>query len=67
MNDVQSLSHSKWKCKYHVTWIPKLGKTAFVINDTSVNGAVGNGRYYPVKRHRDAANDGESLCPPPED
>ena len=26
MNDVRSLSHSKWECKYHVTWIPKYRK-----------------------------------------
>ncbi len=26
MNDVKSLSHSKWECKYHVTWIPKYRK-----------------------------------------
>src|SRR3990172_7703439 len=23
MNDLQSLSHSVWYCKYHVVWIPK--------------------------------------------
>ena len=23
MENVQSLSHSKWECKYHVVWIPK--------------------------------------------
>ena len=23
MDNVQSLSHSKWECKYHVVWIPK--------------------------------------------
>src|SRR3990167_7786623 len=23
MNDLQSLSHSVWDCKYHVVWIPK--------------------------------------------
>ena len=26
MNDVKSLSHTKWDCKYHVTWIPKYRK-----------------------------------------
>ena len=26
MNNTQSLNHSKWKCKYHVTWIPKYRK-----------------------------------------
>jgi putative transposase len=23
MNNIKSLSHSKWECKYHVVWIPK--------------------------------------------
>ncbi len=23
MNNIQSLSHSRWDCKYHVVWIPK--------------------------------------------
>ena len=23
MSDVQSLNHSRWECKYHMTWIPK--------------------------------------------
>ena len=23
MNNVQSLSHSRWECKYHIVWIPK--------------------------------------------
>ena len=23
MGNVQSLSHSKWECIYHITWIPK--------------------------------------------
>ena len=26
MNNTQSLNHSKWECKYHVTWIPKYRK-----------------------------------------
>ena len=26
MNDIKSLSHSKWECKYHVTWISKYRK-----------------------------------------
>ena len=26
MNGVKSLSHSKWECKYHITWIPKYRK-----------------------------------------
>jgi putative transposase len=26
MKDWQSLSHTKWDCKFHVVWIPKYGK-----------------------------------------
>ena len=26
MNDVQSLSHTAWDCKYHLVWIPKYRK-----------------------------------------
>ena len=28
MEDVQSLNHTKWECKYHVVWIPKYRKRA---------------------------------------
>ena len=28
MNDVESLSHTKWECKYHVVFIPKYRKKA---------------------------------------
>ncbi len=23
MNNIRSLNHSRWECKYHVVWIPK--------------------------------------------
>ena len=26
MDDRQSLSHTKWECKYHLVWIPKYRK-----------------------------------------
>ena len=26
MGNVQNLSHSKWECIYHITWIPKYRK-----------------------------------------
>ena len=28
MNDIESLSHTAWECKYHVVWIPKYRKKA---------------------------------------
>jgi len=26
MDDVESLTHTLWECKYHVVWIPKYRK-----------------------------------------
>jgi len=26
VNDIESLSHTRWECKYHVVWIPKYRK-----------------------------------------
>jgi hypothetical protein len=26
MEDIQSLTHTKWECKYHIVWIPNIGK-----------------------------------------
>jgi putative transposase len=28
MNDVESLSHTKWECKYHIVYLPKHRKKA---------------------------------------
>ena len=28
MNNVESLSHTKWECKYHIVFIPKYRKKA---------------------------------------
>ena len=29
--DVQSLSHTRWECKYHIVWIPKCRKKALYV------------------------------------
>ena len=29
MNDIHSLAHSKWNCKYHVVFAPKYRRKAF--------------------------------------
>ena len=31
MEHVQSLSHAKWECKYHVVWIPKYRKKSLYV------------------------------------
>jgi putative transposase len=28
VNNISSLSHSRWECKYHVVWIPKCRRKA---------------------------------------
>ena len=28
MTNVESLSHTRWECKYHVVWIPKYRRKA---------------------------------------
>ena len=32
MNDVQSLSHSIWRCKYHIVFAPKYRRQIMYIN-----------------------------------
>jgi putative transposase len=32
MYDEQSLSHTRWKCKYHVVWIPKYRKKVIYVS-----------------------------------
>jgi len=32
MGTVKSLSHSKWECNYHITWIPKCRKKSIYGN-----------------------------------
>ena len=31
MEDVRSLNHTKWECKYHVVWIPKCRKKSLYV------------------------------------
>ena len=31
MEHVQSLSHTKWECKYYVVWIPKYRKKSLYV------------------------------------
>ena len=31
MNDINSLSHSKWNCKYHIVFAPKYRRMIFTM------------------------------------
>ncbi len=50
MNDVSSLNHSRWECKYHVVWIPKYRKKTM----------YGQLRKYLVQVFKDLARSRES-------
>ena len=43
MYDGQSLSHTKWECKYHIVWIPK------VVNDFLAVSI----QLFPIREHFD--------------
>ena len=40
MEDVQSLNHTQWECKYHVVWIPKYRKKTVYGNLRKYLGAL---------------------------
>ena len=31
LNDINSLSHTKWNCKYHIVFAPKYRRKVFVL------------------------------------
>ena len=39
MNDVHSLSHTKWNCKYHIVFAPKYRRKVFEVE------------YYPLDKN----------------
>ena len=40
MNDINSLAHSKWNCKYHIVFAPKYRRKAFYGEKRLVIGAI---------------------------
>ena len=56
LNDIHSLSHSKWNCKYHVVFAPKYRRKVFydekrrVIGDTAKDEGVGIHRISERKK-----------------
>ena len=53
MNNVQSLNHSRWDCKYHIVWIPKYRRKAL----------YGHPRQYLGEVFHDLARQKESKIP----
>ena len=50
MNNIQSLSHSRWDCKYHVVWIPKCRRQAMYGNLRQQLGEV----FHELARHKES-------------
>ena len=54
MDDYQSLSHTKWKCKYHVVFIPKYRKKVLYGGNRSLPS-------FHTKKELDKKEDHDSL------
>lgn len=40
MNDIHSLSHTSWNCKYHIVFAPKYRRKVFYKNDRAAIGKI---------------------------
>lgn len=59
MDDYQSLSHTKWKCKYHVVFIPKYRKKVLYGELRSRLGEV----FHELARHKESRIEQGVCCP----
>ncbi len=50
MDDLKSLSHTKWECKYHLVWIPKYRKKAIYGEIRKYLGEV----FHELAAHRES-------------
>jgi REP-associated tyrosine transposase len=59
MNDYQSLSHTKWECKYHVVFIPKYRRKVLYGHLRQYLGAV----FRELARHKESVIEEGHLQP----
>ena len=59
MNDVKSLAHSKWECKYHVVWIPKCRKKQLYGGVAKYLGNI----FHELARERESRIVEGHVCP----
>ena len=59
MNDVKSLSHSVWECKYHAVWIPKCRKKQLYGGVAKYLGTI----FRELARERESRIVEGHLCP----
>ena len=61
MNDHQSLSHTKWECKYHIVFIPKYRKKQFFADLRKYLGEL----FHDLARQKECRIEEGHLLPDP--
>ena len=59
MDDYRSLAHTKWKCKYHVVFIPKYRRKALYDKLRIYLGLV----FHELARHKESTIEESVFCP----
>ena len=59
MDDYRHLAHTKWKCKYHVVFIPKYRRKVLYGKLRSQLGTV----FHELARHKESTIEKGVLCP----
>ena len=59
MDDYQSLSHTKWKCRYHVVFIPKYRRRVLFGELRNRPGEV----FHELARHKESRIERGVCCP----
>ncbi len=59
MDDYRSLAHTKWKCKYHIVFIPKYRRKVLYGNLRTYLGQV----FHELARHTESTIEEGVLCP----
>jgi len=58
MDDYRSLSHTRWKCRYHVVFIPKYRRKVLYSNLKQYLGPV----FHELAKHKESTIEHGVLC-----
>ncbi|MDD2992129.1 MAG: IS200/IS605 family transposase [Pygmaiobacter sp.] len=59
MNDINSLSHTKWNCKYHIVFAPKYRRKVFYREKRAAVGKI----LWELCKWKDITIDEAEVCP----
>jgi len=62
MDEYESLSHTKWECKYHVVFIPKRRRKTIYVERSALGGGVSQAGLAKGKPDRGRASSGRSRA-----